>query len=285
MAFKPPSWMGVTGKKDDKPTSANPMSRFGSGPPKTGNSANNPMARFGTPGKPSSPSKGPKSAASPVSAAAQAKAAKAQKSADRYRDVQRAANKAKKSVLARKGPQDLAGRTQRDMDLKRYRELQKGADSWKARARGEGIRFGGDKPAGVNPKNVRGSSSGSTGSSGSSSGGGGSSASSAVARATGAQASPTTNPTRPQAPKAGTVLAKAMKMKDNGRGVAITPSELKAFMSAYEMSHSGTKLTREQAVMMARYIKGRGGKAAETYGLKARTLGPNDSRAPGTGIH
>lgn len=283
MAYKPPSWMGA-GKKDDKPTSANPMSRFGSGPPKTGNSANNPMARFGTPGKPSSPKKGPRSAASPVSAAAQAKAAKAQKSADRYAQVQRAANKAKRSVLARKGPQDLAGRTQRDMDLKRYRELQKGADSWKARARGEGIRFGGDKPAGVNPKSANGNGGGSGSGSGSS-GGGGSSASSAVARATGAQASPTTNPTRPQAPKAGTVLAKAMKMKDMGKGIAISPSELKSFMSTYADTHGGAKLSREQAVMMARYIKNRGGKAAELYGLKARTLGPNDSRAPGTGIH
>lgn len=274
MAYKPPSWMGA-GKKDDKP-SGNPLSRFGTGPTKSGNSNNNPMARYGTPSKPSSPSKGAKSSASPVSAAAQAKADRAQKSADRYAQVQRAANKAKKAVLARKGPQDLAGREQRKMDLKRYRDLQKGAASWKDRARGEGIRFGGDKPAGVNPKSAKGNGGGSSGSS---------SAGNAVARATGSQASPTSNPTRPQAPKAGTVLAKAMKMKDNGTGVAISGAELKAFTSAYELAHGGKKLTREQAVMMARYIKSRGGKAAETYGLKARALGPNDSRAPGTGIH
>ena len=74
-------------------------------------------------------------------------------------------------------------------------------------------------------------------------------------------------------------------MKNDGKGIAITPAELKSFMSTYELTHSGTKLTREQAVMMARYIKSKGGKSAETYGLKPRTLGPNDSRAPGTGIH
>jgi len=255
MAYKPPSWMGA-GKKDKK--AGNPMARFGNDKPETGNSSNNPLARFGTPGKPSSPKKGPTSPASPVSAAAQAKAAKAQKSADRYRDVQRAANKAKKSVLARKGPQDLAGRTQRDMDLKRYRDLQKGADSWKARARGEGIRFGGDKPAGVRPKG------------GDKSSGGSASAGSAVARATGAQASSTTNPTRPQAPKAGTVLAKARKMENSGRGVPITAKELSSFMDYYNKTHKGT-LSRSDAVLMARLLKKNSPKVAKKYGLNIAT--------------
>lgn len=243
----------------------NPVARFGGAQtPNTGKG--NPVARFGQPEKSSSGGSGKKQqkpAASPVSAEAQAKAAKAQSSAKRYAQVQRAANKAKRSVIARKGPQDLAGRTQRDMDLKRYRELQAGADSWKKKARSQGLRFGGDKPAGTKPSTA-------SGGGGSAGGGGGSLAGSAVARATGSQARSTANPTRPQAPKAGAVLAKARKLENGGKGTPITAKELTAFMDYYNKTHKGT-LSRSDAVLMARMLKKNSPKIAKKYGLNVAT--------------
>lgn len=263
--------MARFGKKPkDNTGKGNPLAGYGS-KPKPNSGAGNPVARFGTPEKATSGgggggggNKASKPAASPVSAAAQAKAAKAQSSAKRYAQVQRAANKAKRSVMARKGPQDLAGRTQRDMDLKRYRELQAGADSWKKKARSQGLRFGGDKPAGNKPQPAA-SAGGSSGG-----GGGASSAGNAVARATGSQARPTANPTRPQAPKAGTVLAKARKMENSGKGTPISAKELNAFMDFYNKTHEGT-LSRSDAVLMARMLKKNSPKIAKKYGLNVAT--------------
>lgn len=262
--------MARFGKKPKDNTGAgNPLAGYGEKPkPNTG--AGNPVARFGTPEKPpaggGSGRKASKPATAPVSAAAQAKAAKAQSSAKRYAQVQRSANKAKRAVNARKGPQDLAGREQRKMDLARYRKLQAGADSWKDKARGQGLRFGGDKPAGNKPQPAAQGSRGGGGSSG----GGSSSAGNAVARATGSQARPTANPTRPQAPKAGSVLANARKLKDGGKGTPISAKELSAFMKFYNANHKGT-LSRSDAVMMARLLKSKNPSVAKKYGLNVAT--------------
>lgn len=262
MAGNPMARFGDKPKKDK--TAGNPLAGYGDKPkPNTG--AGNPLARFGNPDKPAASSGGkkaePKPSAGPVSAAAQAKAAKAQASAKRYSEIQRAANKKKRAVLARKGPQDLAGRTQRDMDLKRMRELQASADKYKDKARSQGLRFGGDKPAGNKPQPAASSSGSSSGSS---------SAGTAVARATGSQSRPTSNPTRPQAPKPGTVLAKARKLENSGKGIPISAKELSAFMKFYNANHKGT-LSRSDAVMMARLLKQKNPKVAKKYGLNIAT--------------
>ena len=267
MAVNPMARFGK--KPKDNTGKGNPLAGYGE-KPKANTGAGNPVARFGTPGKPSGGGGGgakkpSKPSAPPVSSAAQAKAAKAQSSAKRYAQVQRAANKAKSAVVARKGPQDLAGREQRKMDLKRYRELQAGADSWKNKARGQGLRFGGDKPAGTNQRPASPGTGG-----GSSSSGGGTSAGGAVARATGSQARSTANPTRPQAPKAGAVLAKARKMDNSGKGTPITAKELSSFIAFYNKTHEGT-LSRSDAVLMARLLKKNNPKAAKKYGLNVAT--------------
>jgi hypothetical protein len=203
-----------------------------------------------------------------VSSAARAKAQKAQAQAEAYRKYQRTANKLKRKIKANSGPTDLAGRTQRDIDLKRMRGIQKEADRRKKLAQDSGLRMGGGS-GGSTPSGGGGSGAGGGGGGGSSSGSSTprTSASTAVARATGSQARPTSNPTRPQAPKAGTVLAKAMALKDGGKGISISADELAAFQKNYARTHGGKKLSRTHAVMMARYIKSRGGPAAKTYGL------------------
>jgi hypothetical protein len=198
-----------------------------------------------------------------VSAQARAKAQKAQTQAEAYRKYQRTANKLKRKIKANSGPTDLAGRTQREIDLKRMRGIQKEADRRKALAQKSGLRMGGG--SGASTPASGGSSGGGTPSKGTSTPR--ATASTAVARATGSQARPTANPTRPQAPKAGTVLAKAMALKDGGKGIAISADELAAFQKNYARTHKGKKLSRTHAVMMARYIKSRGGEAAKTYGL------------------
>jgi hypothetical protein len=58
-----------------------------------------------------------------------------------------------------------------------------------------------------------------------------------------------------------------MGMKDKGKGISISADELAAFQKNYARTHGGKKLSRTHAVMMARYIKSRGGQAAKTYGL------------------
>ena len=198
-----------------------------------------------------------------VSAAAQAKADRAKASAKRYAEVQRAANKAKRAVLSRKGPQDLAGREQRKMDLKRYRDLQKGADSWKDKARGQGLRFGGDRPGG--------STGGSpTPRSGNAGGGGSTAAGNAVSRATSGSGS--AGKSGGSAPKVGAVLSRARKMKKETTGTPITAKELKNFMAYYDKTHKGT-LSRSDAVMMARMLKSKSPKVAKRYGLNVSLEG------------
>lgn len=209
--------------------------------------------------KPAAPSASPKRSpgASPVSPAAQAKADKAKASAKRYSEVQRAANKAKRAVLSRKGPQDLAGRTQREMDLKRYRDLQKGADKWKDKARSQGLRFGGDKPSGKG-------STPTPRSTGTGRSGGSTPASDAVSRATSGGGS--TGKGGGTAPKVGAVLSRARKMKKETTGTPITAKELKNFMAYYDKTHKGT-LSRSDAVLMARMLKSKSPKVAKRYGL------------------
>ena len=198
-----------------------------------------------------------------VSPQAKAKVARAQTQATAYSKYQRAANKLKRKIKDNSGPTDLAGRTQRDIDLKRMRGIQKEADRRKKLAQDSGLRMGGG--SGASTPASGGSSGKSTPSKGTSTPR--ANASTAVARATGSQARPTSNPTRPQAPKPGTVLAKAMGMKEKGKGIAISADELSAFQKNYARTHKGKKLSRTHAVMMARYIKSRGGEAAKTYGL------------------
>ncbi len=198
-----------------------------------------------------------------VSPQAKAKVARAQTQGTAYSKYQRAANKLKRKIKDNSGPTDLAGRTQRDIDLKRMRGIQKEADRRKKLAQDSGLRMGGG--SGASTPASGGSSGKSTPSKGTSTPR--ANASTAVARATGSQARPTANPTRPQAPKPGTVLAKAMGMKEKGKGIAISADELSAFQKNYARTHKGKKLSRTHAVMMARYIKSRGGEAAKTYGL------------------
>lgn len=210
---------------------------------------------------------GKKNASSPVSSAARAKADKAQASAKRYAQVQRAANKAKRAVLSRKGPQDLAGRTQRDMDLKRMRELQKGAKGWKDKARSEGLRFGGDTPRGNRPPD----SPAATNPQGSgASSGGGTAAGKAVTKATSGGGSSTGK--GGGAPKVGAVLSRARKMKQETTGTPISAKELKSFMAYYAKTHKGS-LSRSDAVLMARLLKSKSPGVAKKYGLNVATEG------------
>lgn len=250
------------GGNDDKPEAANP----------TAGSANGgrPGQRGGSSRKPTSNAKseGRKSNDVPkVSAAAKAKADKAQKSAKRYAEVQRAANKKKRAVQSRRGPQDLAGRVQRDMDLKRYRELQAGADKWKDKARSQGLRFGDDKKM-KNPAPPTPNGAGTGRSSGSSSGGGSTpSASASVARATSGGTTPAKGAS--STPKVGRVLKAARDQRKESLGTPISDKELKAFMAEYDRTHKGT-LSRSDAVLMARLLKRKGGKVAQRYGLNVK---------------
>lgn len=261
MAGNPMARFG-TGQKDDKKPN-NPMASYGT-PPKPETGKGNPVARFGRPqaGKAGNSRRSTPQAA-PVSAAAQEKADRAKASARRYAEVQRAANKAKRAVLARKGPQDLAGRTQRDMDLKRMRELQKGADKWKDKARSQGLRFGGDKPGG---SSSGGSSGGRTPAG---SGGGSTAAGRAVSNATSGGGGGGSK-SGGKAPKIGAVLTRARKMKQETTGTPVTAKELNNFIAYYNKTHKGT-LSRSDAVLMARMLKSKSPSVAKKYGLNVAT--------------
>lgn len=228
-----------------------------------------PAAPSASPSRPASPTR---TASAPVSAAAQAKADRAKASARRYAEVQRAANKAKRAVLSRKGPQDLAGREQRKMDLKRYRDLQKGAGSWKDKARGQGLRFGGDKPSGNKmsnpaPNTPQGAST--DGRRGANYGGS-TAAGKAVSKATSGSGFAGTS--GGSAPKVGAVVSRARKMKKETTGTLITAKELKSFMAYYDKTHKGT-LSRSDAVMLARMLKSKSPKVAKRYGLNVSLEG------------
>lgn len=257
MAGNPMARFGKPDKKDDKLGSGGLYGYLANR--KGGESKPEYDKRTGRSQGGSTPTPSPRSSGSPrsgVSAAAQAKADKAKASAKRYAEVQRAANKAKRAVLSRKGPQDLAGRTQREMDLKRYRELQKGADKWKDKARSQGLRFGGDKPSGKG-------STPTPRSTGTGRSGGSTPASSAVSRATSGGGSAGKGGS---APKVGAVLSRARKMKKETTGTPITAKELKNFMAYYDKTHKGS-LSRSDAVLMARMLKSKSPKVAKRYGL------------------
>jgi hypothetical protein len=180
--------------------------------------------------------------------------------ADAYATYQRAANKLKRKIKANSGPTDLAGRTQRAIDLKRMRGIQKEADRRKKMAQDAGLRMG---------SNASGGSSGGGSSSGGSKpaasaggGGGGTAASGAVARA----ASGGSKPKSENSTKVGSVLSAARKQRQETTGTPITAKELANFTKFYNKTHKGT-LSREDAVLMARMLKRKSPAVAKKYGL------------------
>jgi len=195
-----------------------------------------------------------------VGAKAREAASKAQEQATAYSKYQREANKLKRKIKANSGPTDLAGRTQRALDLKRMRGIQKEADRRKKLAQDLGLRMGGGTGGG-NPSGG-GSPSGGGGGGGGSSSGGGTAAGNAVAKAT----SGGSTPKGKGSTKVGSVLSAARKQQKESLGTPITAKELANFIKFYDKTHEGT-LSREDAVLMARMLKRKSPAVAKKYGL------------------
>lgn len=198
-----------------------------------------------------------------VGAKAREAASKAQEQATAYSKYQREANKLKRKIKANSGPTDLAGRTQRALDLKRMRGIQKEADRRKKLAQDLGLRMGGGTGKMSNPApdtpNGRGTGTRTVSGGG---GGGGTAAGNAVAKAT----SGGSTPKGKGATKVGSVLSAARKQQKESLGTPITAKELASFMKFYDKTHTGT-LSREDAVLMARMLKRKSPKIAKKYGL------------------
>lgn len=220
-----------------------------------------------------------------VTAETRADTSKAQNKANNYKRHKQAANKLRTRVKANNGPLDLAGRTQRAKDLKRLRAIDAVAERDRKAAQGLGLRMGGGKANGT-PQASKAvaqatGNGGGGGSNGGGSGGGGGGSQTSTSRGGGSSS----GGSKPNAPRMGAAIRNARAARENTTGVAISAKELKNFMSQYENSHKGVKLSRENAVLLARLVKKRGGKAAAFYGLLDGRPNPYDSGAPGTGIH
>ena len=147
------------------------------------------------------------------------------------------------------------------------RKLQKSADKYKDKARGQGLRFGGDTPRGNRPPD---SPAATTPQGSGASSDGGTAAGKAVTRVTsGGGSSPAKGG---GAPKVGAVLSRARKMKKETTGTPISAKELKSFMAYYAKTHEGT-LSRSDAVLMARLLKSKSPKVAKRYGLNVSLEG------------
>lgn len=205
-----------------------------------------------------------------VTAETSAATSKAQNKANNYKRHKNAANKLRARIKENNGPLDLAGRTQRASDLKRLRAIDAVAERDRKAAQGLGLRMGSGKPS---------STSQAVKSVAKATGGGGSTSASGGGATSPGKGSKSTGP------RMGAAIRNARSARENTTGISISGKELKKFMSQYENSHKGTKLSRENAVLLARLVKKRGGKAAAYYGLGGSSPNPYDSGAPGTGIH
>lgn len=225
----------------------------------------------------------PSAASSPAPATAKptgGKGSTAQRTRQRLGEVRTARQNAMKDVLkydklasSGKGPDATRkARMAREAAKKRVLALKAGESSWASKGRKMGWtdkELGvGKNPASPAAKSVANATSDSGGSK--PSGSGGSSTSGPGSKSTG--------------PRMGAAIRNARSARENTTGIAISPAELKRFMARYENSHSGN-LSRENAVLLARLVKKRGGKAAAYYGLLGSSPNPYDSAAPGTGIH
>jgi hypothetical protein len=204
-----------------------------------------------------------------VGAKAREAASKAQEQATAYSKYQREANKLKRKIKANSGPTDLAGRTQRALDLKRMRGIQKEADRRKNLAQDLGLRMGGGTGKMSNPApntpNGRGTGTRTVSDGG---GGGGTAAGNAVAKATSGGSAPKSQ----TATKVGSVLSAARKQKKDTMGTPITAKELANFIKFYNKTHEGT-LSRSDAVLMARMLKRKSPAVAKKYGLNVAQEG------------
>lgn len=244
---------GMSGGMPKEKKKGNPLAGYAV-PQASATGKGNPVAAYGSPQKASAGKKASKGYPG-IGPAARAKADSAQGVAGHYRDTQRAANKLKRKIKANSGPVGLAGQEQRKLDLARMRKLQAQADRDKARAKKMGMKMGGGSSTPPAAKSVAKATG--NGGSGSGSSFGGSS--------NGGSASPPS--TGKPAPRMGAAIRNARAKREDTTGIAISAKELKSFMAFYKSKHKNIDLSRENAVLLARLIKKRGGTAASNYGL------------------